>query len=89
MLQLRALFQPGRWACRGLSQALARSLCGTIPGRHGHACVLAEWNAGLQMNLFLSQVEPSKARVVAVKGGKVLADSTRTWRVLETSHPPV
>ncbi len=32
---------------------------------------------------------PSDARVVVRFGGIVIADSTRTIRVLETSHPPV
>ena len=34
------------------------------------------------------RVEPSAARVVVVLGGEVLADSRRSLRVLETSHPP-
>ncbi|WP_042381037.1 DUF427 domain-containing protein [Streptacidiphilus melanogenes] len=32
---------------------------------------------------------PSRSRVTVVFGGAVIADSTRTIRVLETSHPPV
>ena len=35
------------------------------------------------------RVEPSRKRVRIVLGGQVVADSTRTHRVLETSHPPV
>jgi uncharacterized protein (DUF427 family) len=35
------------------------------------------------------RVEPSGKRVRVVLGGTVIADTTRTHRVLETSHPPV
>ena len=35
------------------------------------------------------RVEPSAARVVVVLDGQVLADTRRSLRVLETSHPPV
>jgi uncharacterized protein (DUF427 family) len=35
------------------------------------------------------RVEPSNERVRVVFGGVVIADSVRTLRVLETSHPPV
>ena len=35
------------------------------------------------------RVEPSAARVVVVLDGEVLADTRRSLRVLETSHPPV
>jgi uncharacterized protein (DUF427 family) len=35
------------------------------------------------------RVEPSAARVVVELDGQVLADSRRSLRVLETSHPPV
>jgi uncharacterized protein (DUF427 family) len=35
------------------------------------------------------RVEPSAARVVVELDGEVLADSRRSLRVLETSHPPV
>lgn len=35
------------------------------------------------------RLEQSPKRVRAVLGGSVVADSTRTHRVLETSHPPV
>ena len=35
------------------------------------------------------RVEPSGKRVRVVLGGAVLADTTRAYRVLETSHPPV
>jgi uncharacterized protein (DUF427 family) len=35
------------------------------------------------------RVERSTRRVRVVLGGAVIADSTRTHRVLETSHPPV
>ena len=34
------------------------------------------------------RVEPSSEHVVVRLGGRVLADSRRTVRVLETSHPP-
>ena len=35
------------------------------------------------------RVEPSPARVVVELAGEVLADTGRSLRVLETSHPPV
>jgi uncharacterized protein (DUF427 family) len=35
------------------------------------------------------RVESSAARVTVVHAGKVIVDSDRCWRVLETSHPPV
>jgi uncharacterized protein (DUF427 family) len=35
------------------------------------------------------RVEPSPARVVVELDGQVLADTRRSLRVLETSHPPV
>ena len=35
------------------------------------------------------RVERSPKRIRVVLGGSVVADSTRTWRVLETSLPPV
>jgi uncharacterized protein (DUF427 family) len=35
------------------------------------------------------RVEPSPARVVVELDGEVLADTRRSLRVLETSHPPV
>ncbi len=35
------------------------------------------------------RVERMSKRVRVVLGGAVIADTTRTWRVLETSHPPV
>ncbi len=35
------------------------------------------------------RVEPSGKRVRVMLGGAVLADTTRAYRVLETSHPPV
>jgi len=34
------------------------------------------------------RVEPSDERVVLRLGGKIIADTTRSLRVLETSHPP-
>jgi uncharacterized protein (DUF427 family) len=34
------------------------------------------------------RVEPSDERVVLRLGGKTIADTTRSLRVLETSHPP-
>jgi len=34
-------------------------------------------------------VEPVPERIRVVVNGHTLADSTRAWRVLETSHPPV
>lgn len=34
------------------------------------------------------RLEPSDKHVVVVLGGQVIADSRRTFRVLETSHPP-
>jgi uncharacterized protein (DUF427 family) len=34
------------------------------------------------------RVEPSTETVEIVVGGTVVARSTRSWRVLETSHPP-
>ena len=36
-----------------------------------------------------TRVEPSAARVVVELDGEVLADTRRSLRVLETSHPPV
>lgn len=35
------------------------------------------------------RVEPTARRVRVEFAGEVIADSTRAWRVLETSHPPV
>ena len=35
------------------------------------------------------RVEPTGEHVVVTLGGRVIADSTRAVRVLETSHPPV
>jgi uncharacterized protein (DUF427 family) len=35
------------------------------------------------------RVEPTSRRVRVVLGGETILDSTRTLRVLETSHPPV
>lgn len=35
------------------------------------------------------RLEPSRRRVRVVLGGVTVADSTRAYRVLETSHPPV
>jgi uncharacterized protein (DUF427 family) len=35
------------------------------------------------------RVEPTSKRLRVVFGGVVIADTTRGWRVLETSHPPV
>ena len=35
------------------------------------------------------RVEPSSERVVITLGGRVIADTTESVRVLETSHPPV
>jgi uncharacterized protein (DUF427 family) len=34
------------------------------------------------------RVEPSAERVEVVLGGVVVAATERSWRVLETSHPP-
>jgi len=34
------------------------------------------------------RVEPSDERIVLRLGGKTIADTTRSMRVLETSHPP-
>jgi uncharacterized protein (DUF427 family) len=34
-------------------------------------------------------VDPSTSHVVVTHAGTVVADTTRSWRVLETSHPPV
>jgi uncharacterized protein (DUF427 family) len=34
------------------------------------------------------RLEPVLARLVVVIGGKTIADTTRGYRVLETSHPP-
>jgi len=34
------------------------------------------------------RVEPVPHRLVVVLGGEVVAETTRAWRVLETSHPP-
>jgi len=34
------------------------------------------------------RLEPSQRQVVVVLAGEVVADSHRTYRVLETSHPP-
>ena len=35
------------------------------------------------------RVEPTSRRIRVVLGGETIVDSTRTLRVLETSHPPV
>ena len=35
------------------------------------------------------RLERSAARVTIVHAGRTIADSSRAWRVLETSHPPV
>ena len=35
------------------------------------------------------RLEPSARRVRVVLGGETIVDTTRAWRVLETSHPPV
>ena len=35
------------------------------------------------------RVEPSSERIVVTLGGRVIADTTDSVRVLETSHPPV
>src|SRR5439155_799208 len=35
------------------------------------------------------RVEPSSRRIRVVLGGSVVAETTRAYRVLETSHPPV
>ena len=35
------------------------------------------------------RVEPCPRRILVVLGGETIVDSTRTQRVLETSHPPV
>jgi len=35
------------------------------------------------------RLEPDARRIVVRFGGTIIADSTDTWRVLETSHPPV
>jgi uncharacterized protein (DUF427 family) len=35
------------------------------------------------------RVEPSRRRIRVVLGGETIVDTTRTFRVLETSHPPV
>jgi len=35
------------------------------------------------------RVEPSTRRIRVVLGGVIVADTTRAYRVLETSHPPV
>ncbi|GAB2585423.1 hypothetical protein Aab01nite_52900 [Paractinoplanes abujensis] len=35
------------------------------------------------------RLERSRARITVVHAQKVIADSERCWRVLETSHPPV
>lgn len=35
------------------------------------------------------RLEPVKKRIQIISGGEVLADTTRAYRVLETSHPPV
>lgn len=34
------------------------------------------------------RLEPSDRRVIIEFGGRIIADTTRAWRVLETSHPP-
>ena len=34
------------------------------------------------------RLEPTTQRLVVVLGGETIADTTRGWRVLETSHPP-
>lgn len=34
-------------------------------------------------------LEPVEKRIRVVFGGRVIADTTGAWRVLETSHPPV
>jgi uncharacterized protein (DUF427 family) len=35
------------------------------------------------------RLEPTASRIRVVQGGVVIADTTRAFRVLETSHPPV
>ena len=35
------------------------------------------------------RVEQSSSKIEVELGGKVIASTTRAWRVLETSHPPV
>lgn len=35
------------------------------------------------------RVEPSDELVIVTLGGETIAESRRSWRVLETSHPPV
>jgi uncharacterized protein (DUF427 family) len=35
------------------------------------------------------RLERTARRIRVVHGGEVIADTTRAWRVLETSHPPV
>jgi uncharacterized protein (DUF427 family) len=35
------------------------------------------------------RVEPSERRIRVVLGGEAIVDTRRSWRVLETSHPPV
>jgi uncharacterized protein (DUF427 family) len=35
------------------------------------------------------RAEPTPRHLQVVLGGEVVADSSRAWRVLETSHPPV
>ena len=35
------------------------------------------------------RIEPTSRRIRVVLGGETIVDSTRTLRVLETSHPPV
>lgn len=34
------------------------------------------------------RLEPVEARITVTFGGEVVADTTRAWRTLETSHPP-
>lgn len=35
------------------------------------------------------RVEPTDELVIVTLGGETIAESRRSWRVLETSHPPV
>jgi uncharacterized protein (DUF427 family) len=35
------------------------------------------------------RLEPARGRIEVWLGGEKIVDSTRAWRVLETSHPPV
>ena len=54
---------------------------------------MGAWQAGPMESVWdyprPPRVERTAARVTVVHAGRMIADSDRCWRVLETSHPPV